>query len=66
MDFQFVGYFIALGVVFYNFKVVKYGLSEVDITEDEILMKKVGLPASLLEIAFIIWAFSYLERRKLI
>ncbi len=63
MNFLYLGHILALGVTFYNYKVIKLGFSEVDITEDEVLMKKIGVPASLFEIAFIIWALSYLEKK---
>ena len=66
MNLLYIGYILALGVTFYNFKVIKLGITEVDVTEDEILMKKVGIPASLLELAFIIWALSYLEKKIII
>ena len=63
MNLLYIGYILALGVTFYNFKVIKLGITEVDVTEDEVLMKKVGIPASLFELAFIIWALSYLEKK---
>ena len=63
MNLLYIGHILALGVTYYNFKVIKFGFAEIDITEDEILMKKIGVPASLFEIAFIIWALSFLEKK---
>lgn len=54
------GVFLSLIVIFFDITIILLGLKKQDPLENVTYLKKVGLPASVAEIIYIIWAIYYL------
>ena len=61
--YLFGGIILSLIVILFDLTILTFGIKKIDPLENLELLKKIGIPASIGEIFYIIWAYNFLSEK---